>query len=74
MGDKIDRKKIRGLIYANGYTITSFAQKCGCTKETMWLFLRGHNPSFRIVRSVVENLELTPEQGGALFFGGTYTA
>lgn len=73
MQDRINRARIKGLIYENGYNQTSFAAKCGVTKETLNQFLAGKTPSFRVVDQIVTNLKLEPETAGILFFGDTYT-
>jgi len=66
---KIDSRLLRSKIALAGYDRNTLAYKVGVAPQSITNLLNGrHNPSFDIINGLYRALELTPEEGAAIFF------
>jgi transcriptional regulator with XRE-family HTH domain len=66
--DSVNRPKLRGLIAEKGFNMTTLAAKAGVTRDSISNLMRGHAPSYRLMKSLARALDMSPEQAGHIFF------
>lgn len=67
----INTELLESKMFLNGYrTRKSFAESLGISEGTMGNILNGkHSPSHKLMNDIYSLLNLTPEEGTAIFFG-----
>lgn len=65
----INANLLRSKIALHGYNRNEIADKLGISPQSVTNLLKGrHNPSYELINKIYEVLELTPEEGHAIFF------
>lgn len=65
----IDVRLLRSKMAYHGYNNVKLAEEIGVSRETVSNLLNGDNkPSYPVMNAIYYTLELTPEEGSAIFF------
>lgn len=65
----IDIPLLKSKMAYHGYNISGLAEEIGVSRDTISNLLKEDNkPSYQVMNAIYYTLELTPEEGGAIFF------
>lgn len=65
----IDTRLLKAKMAYNDYTIGGLADEIGVSRDTISNLLKGNNlPSYHVINGIYYTLDLTPEEGQAIFF------
>lgn len=66
---KLNENLLRAKIAIKGYNRNELADKLKISPQTVTNVIKGHhNPSYDLINRIYYALELTPEEGHAIFF------
>lgn len=69
MQDGINRHRIKNLMTEKSFTEREMAIRTGFTEATINGFLRGRNPSYKLMKAIQKALELDATAATDIFFG-----